>query len=313
MDQATQLSPATDALLRPPGFELDDWQVFRQACSEGAGVFASALSRLVSSEIEFELDTAKIGPASELIAEMPAGIRMVVAADGWNDRLVICAPRQTAYVATDRLLGGAGSLDRFDAAAPISECELRTVGFLLHYFAGAIEAGMPDAAPPGLQPAECETTLSLDEVCRPSEPAVAIHFKSLSQDCRIDITLLVLQRTLLNVGEPLMGAQGETIAAADPVWKTHFEHEVRKAGVRLSAVMSGGVFTLDQLSRLHAGQLLELPVGPDSLVDVSCNGKALMRCKLGQSDGAFMLRVEQAAVQEQDLVEELMEAAALNL
>ncbi len=306
MEPQRQLSPATELLLKPPGFELDDWKVFRTACQETAELLSLRLGRLVGDEVEFEVAEFTAGPASDLVAGIRSGTRMIATADGWDASIMFFAPRLSAYVAADRLLGGTGSTDGIDPAQPVGRFEVTSAGFVFLNLIDAIEQGMPANVSPRLQAGVVEATLSLDSLCSPSEPAVAVRFSSTARDLPLELTMLLMQRTLLNIGEPLKGSLGEAEAGIDPKWHDHFEQQVRNTDLALSAAMDGGVLTLGQLSRLQAGQLLELPVGPDSLVTVRCNGESLLRCKLGQSEGAFMLRVEQTADRGKDIVEHLL-------
>ncbi len=311
MEPQSDLSPATEKLLGSAEFQLDDWPVFLASCERAVELFGRMFGKLVGVDIAMEVVEIVNGPASEMVDALRPGMRMLVPAQEWDHSIMLYTTRQSAFVAADRLLGGGGSIDAYDATTQCTNFEISCAGLMLRFFAAAVESSLTSVANPGLVPGPCEEPITLERFCGASAPAIAVRCKSSAPECKIELTMVLLQSVLAAVGEPFRGSEQEASNDLDPKWQKHIEQQLRQADVNLTAILDGGVLTLDRLARFQVGQLLELPSGPGSLVNVVCNGQSLLRCRLGQSDGAFVLRVERNTNEEQEFVDELLAAEGL--
>ena len=83
------------------------------------------------------------------------------------------------------------------------------------------------------------------------------------------------------------------------------QSEVSRTAVSLKAVLEERTVDLGDVAAFEVGQVIELQATPRSLVRLECNGQALFRCHLGQSQGAYMLRVEDVIDEEQEFIDDL--------
>jgi flagellar motor switch protein FliM len=76
------------------------------------------------------------------------------------------------------------------------------------------------------------------------------------------------------------------------------QDRIRTTEVRLSAVLEERRMTLGELAALKVGEVLPLEARIDGRIKLICNGETLLLCEIGQSEGAFALRVDEVLKQQ---------------
>ncbi len=84
------------------------------------------------------------------------------------------------------------------------------------------------------------------------------------------------------------------VSAPDPFWSKKIHSEVGRAEVTVRAVFEEHGFTLGDIAELEVGKILQLQVTPRSRVKLEGNSEPLFWCQLGQAEGKYTLRVEDA-------------------
>lgn len=311
MESEVAHKDATDQLLRPAGFKLDDWPAFSAAIEQAAELFGRMLGKLVTGELTIEVAEVVAGPAGNLIDQDQAYVTNVVHAPGWDAKLLVGTSRNSALRVVEMFFGGSGPADGLAVDRDCSRIELAAVGLMFRYLAAVLQSSFAPIADPEMEPGTCVDEVILDDLGGPEEPIVIVRLACVLMEQNIEVFIAVAQRTLSAVGDPLRMVVEDAAEASDPKWSEHFDRQFRRADVDLTAVMDGGALTLDEVSRLRPGQVLELEATVDSLIKVDCNGHPMLWCRLGQADGSFMLKVEQFFDAEQDLMEELLTATAV--
>ncbi len=78
----------------------------------------------------------------------------------------------------------------------------------------------------------------------------------------------------------------------DPNWRRQMEDGVKSADVKLRAVLEERRMTLKEIASLKVGQVIALKAGINTNIKLECNNEPLFLCRVGQSDGAYTVRVE---------------------
>ncbi|MDH3741596.1 MAG: FliM/FliN family flagellar motor switch protein [Hyphomicrobiales bacterium] len=302
---------ATDQLLRPAGFKLDDWPAFNAAIVQAAELFGRMLGKLVTGELTVEVGEVVAGLAGDLIDQNQPYVTNVLHAPGWDAKLLVGTSRNSTLRVVEMFFGGSGPADGLAVDRDCTRIELAAAGLMFRYLAAVLQSSFAPVTDPEMEPGTCVDEVILDELGGPEEPIVLVRLACVLMEQNIEVFIAVAQRTLSAVGDPLRVVVEDQTETSDPKWSEHFDRQFRRADVDLTAIMDGGALTLDEVSRLRPGQVLELEATVDSLIKVDCNGHPMLWCRLGQADGSFVLRVEQFFDAEQDLMEELLTANAV--
>lgn len=310
MEEQIPHTDATDHLLRSAGFDLEEWPAFLTCIEQAAELFGRLLGKLVPGELTVEVRDIANGPAGDLIDIGQPCVTNVLKAENWDAAILAGMPRSSVFIVVELLFGG-GRTDQGSAVdRDCTKVELAAAELVFRHLAAVLQSSFAPIADPGVEPGVCSGEIMLDSLGERTEPVVLVQLSCQVAELKFDVFVGFAQQTITAVGDVFKSVPDDPAETIDPRWSEHFDRQSRRADVNLSAIMDGGDMTLDDLSRLQVGQVLELKATANSLIKVDCSGQALLWCRLGQSDGSFVLRVEQFANAEQDLMDELLTANA---
>ena len=118
--------------------------------------------------------------------------------------------------------------------------------------------------------------------------------------------VLVPQGALAPMRQQLTSTTAGEAAPRDPVWSRHIRGEVQRTEVRLRAVLDQCEITLGEAASLQVGQILPLQATPRSRVKLESAEQGLFWCSLGQAEGAYVLRIEDAVDQAQEFLDDIL-------
>jgi len=99
----------------------------------------------------------------------------------------------------------------------------------------------------------------------------------------------------------------EAHISTDQPWIEHIKSQLQHTDMECQASLDGGTITLGEVSQLKVGQILELGIPADSAVRLSSNDEDLFWCQLGQTDGAFTLKIKEPASEKKDFLDVMLE------
>ncbi len=301
---------ATDCLLHAASFQIDDWPTFASAIDRTAVTFGRMISELIPTPLSLRISEVISGVSSDLIDAAQPQLSCLLRADNWDENLLACAPRSSIFAMTEALFGGDGTAAAYEAERECTRVEVAAAELLFLYLGAALQSSFAHVADPNMSTGTCTSDVVLDSVGGAGASIVLVRFSGEVIGRPIELSVAISQTALLSMRDLLQDTATDHEENSDPKWTKHFDRQLRQTEVKLTALLDGGQKTLDEISRLRAGQVLELPSDPNTLVKVHCNDHTLLLCHLGQSDGAFVLRVEQFADAEQDFMEELLAGKA---
>ncbi|MBV8473247.1 MAG: FliM/FliN family flagellar motor switch protein, partial [Hyphomicrobiales bacterium] len=114
------------------------------------------------------------------------------------------------------------------------------------------------------------------------------------------ITLLFPQSLLLPVRKDLTVDPGSEAPTSDPRWIRELKAGVTKAPLKVTAVLEEAEMTLGDVAEFEVGRVLPLQGVGMGRVRLECVGHKIFWCKLGEGDGRYSLKVEEAIVLEDD-------------
>ena len=120
-----------------------------------------------------------------------------------------------------------------------------------------------------------------------------------------EMFVIIPQSALSPMRQSLAHVLSSDGAGADPRWAQQMHAEVQRTRVSLEAILEERMITLGDVAQFQVGQVLELQANPKTPVRLQCNGQALFSCALGQSNGAYTLKIEEEIDQQQEFIDAL--------
>lgn len=293
------------SLLETGGAQADMLKPAERIAFEALEIWQDALNQSESNEVEVGSIKLSADTSQFFLAQHAEdGLIAIAQVAGWAHPMVIGFADELVFDLIELVLGGDGSEPAFRPQRELSPLERELAGHLAR------------------QLFECLDTVLSRRACRLPEMTVTVLEKDFAadkvglKDCGMmgatfSLTIgkethkamLCLPRDALENISKALNDNEQAAAKTDPEWTGKLTREVHLAPVDIEACLDGGELTLDRLSRLQPGDVLQLPARENNLVNLSCNGTALMKCKLGQAHGRFHVRIEAFVADEECMME----------
>ena len=260
--------------------------------------FATELGRNISSLLS-DSPYCKLngvepaGPADVFSATHAPRIGVLHAAD-IDARAFLVFDRLFDWVMIDAAFGaGSSSIEQGDGSTEFRRTRAgdRFVAEIARMAAQALEAAFRGI---------CPLSFSLEKIMddngfvleKHQAPMIAarVAIRTKSREC--GLALLLPHSIIGQMRNALAESTSKAIGESDPVWNKEFESAVIQAPLRLFAVMEDVELTLRQVAGLKVGQTLPLRGLGMGRVRMLCNGQELFRCRVGQFDERYALRIE---------------------
>lgn len=252
------------------------------------------------------LDIAS-GSAAERLAPHAASAIGVLAAPGWNARLVVCARREVVFTLVEMVLGGDGLQPPFNADRPLTAIEVQIGGLLFGVLGKSLAAAFAPIAPTEMTLETASDKIDFDVIGK-QEGVVAATFRLDAMGRGGDIVLLIPQTALAPMAKALAATPSKATVPPDARWMQNIQKEVTRTSVRLSATLEERMGILGEITNLRVGQVIPLGATAQSRVQVECNGERLMWCHLGKSNDFYTLRVDSFVDREQEFMNDILAA-----
>lgn len=295
---AAAQKPATDIRARiqeAGGLSLDRLPMLSVIFDRLATACSDAAKHQASSSTFYSLSGVESGRFGEMLDAYDANAVVgIFHAPEWDGHILVGLDRDFIYTMVEVLFGADGSEPPVEEERNFSAIELRIAQMVFEQVGKALESsfGLVSQTPFRLE--RMETRMEFAIIGRRSNKSVQAKFllQALNRGGEM---FLIIPQTVLNPLRPALGKvlTGES-AARDPRWAQQITAEVHKTAVRLRAVLEERHLTLGEIAGLKVGQVLELDATPATRIKLEGNDRPLFWCRAGQSQGAYVLRVEEA-------------------
>ncbi|HMO30762.1 FliM/FliN family flagellar motor switch protein [Enterovirga sp.] len=265
------------------------------------------LRKLSSSLPHFTLnaiETARIGAtldAHELNAV--AGVFHVPA---WENRVICGFDRDFIYTMIETLYGGDGSERPLEDLRAFTNIELQVCRFLFGEVGHALQSGFGLVTNARFAFERVETRMDFAGAGKRNGPAIVVRFILQALNRGGEMFVVIPQAALTPLRHFLSRIATREEKAPDPAWVGRIKDEVERTEVRVRAVVESKEFTLGDIAKLRVGQVLKLPVTPQSRIKVESNSQPLFWAFLGQSDGRHTLCIDEAIDQEREFINDVL-------
>jgi flagellar motor switch protein FliM len=306
--QEPRPSPAkrrrADPLLEGAGLAAERLAGLRGSFERLAGRCAEDLRQLSPSPIEIGLkDLAPGGEGDVLAAYGEIAPVAVYHAPDRISRIVIGADLACMELALDAVFGADGSEPPSDRRYAGTSIELRLAGAIFDLIADSLRGAFAGTVAAPIERERLEPMEKLPAAVRGSDVAIFATFALTALERGGEVYVLLPQAALPGLQQSASPPASPASNPRDPRWSRRIEQEVQRTQVSLQAVLDEQKLTLGDVAEFRVGQMLSLRAGPRSQVKMVCNDQTLFWCELGQTDGAYTLRVKDFPDQEQELID----------
>jgi flagellar motor switch protein FliM len=204
------------------------------------------------------------------------------------------------------LFGSDGSEPPVEEVRGFSSIELRMAQTLFEQVAKALQASFALVADTKFKLERIETRMDFAVIGRRNNQAVAAKFLLQALNRGGEMFVIIPQSVLNPMRKVLSRVVSGESSGRDPRWMKQIATEVKKTEVTLKAVLEERFLSLGEIADLKVGDVIELQATPRSRVKLEGNQQGLFWCNIGQSDGNYVLKVDELIDQEKEFLDDVL-------
>jgi len=296
-----------DRLLDAAGLSLDRLPMLHVIFDRMATYCADNLRHLSASPSYFSLSTIESGRVSDILeiyeANAVAGVFNV---PEWDSEILVGFDRDFVFTMVEVLLGADGTEPPVDDERGFTNIEMRISMAIFEQVGKALQASFSMVSDARFKFERLETRMDFAVIGRRNNLAVFSKFLLQALNRGGEMFVIIPQSALNPMRQTLARVLSGDNSTRDPRWTEQIRNEVSRTEVKLRAVLEEREMALGDIADLKIGQVIELQATPRSRVKLEGNDQPLFWCRLGQSDGSYMLRVEDYIDQEQEFIDDVL-------
>lgn len=294
-DQAVFRPMDAETLFSSAGIALERMPMLRNLLEQLRSILVAHVGQLSTAQVVTTLESMKIERAGRaLTAPAPGDVISYFEAPGWDSMIAVQFERTLLTGLVEAALGGDRSEPAKDEDRALSRLEMRLTAAIAEKVM-SLEEGFEPIGPLRLNFAKLERRRDSTGLGPESAQLIVVTYRMETLYRGGLMRLLIPQTALLPLRALLSRAPNAVLEAGDPQWTMQMKQGLQSTSLPLSAILEEREMTLADIARLEVGQVLGLDATPRSRVRLTCRGATLFWCALGQTDGAFTLRVEECA------------------
>jgi flagellar motor switch protein FliM len=307
MSDQKRANDIRDMLLDAAGLSLDKLPMLQIIFDRLATSCADNMRNLAASQTYYSLSNVESGRIGDILEMYEAtAIAGIFHAPGWDNHIIVGFDRDFIFTMVEVLFGADGSEPPVEEERSFSTIELRLAQMLFEQAARALQASFSLVSNTAFKFERLETRMDFAVIGRRNNMAVAAKFLVQAINRGGEMFVIIPQSALTPMRQVLSRVISGESNAGDPTWARQIRTEVEKTTVPLRAVLEERMILLDEVANLRVGQVLNLQAGPGSRIKLEGNEQPLFWCQLGQSEGAYRLRIEDIYDHEEEFVSELL-------
>jgi flagellar motor switch protein FliM len=296
-----------DMLLDSAGLSLDRLPMLHVIFDRMTTSCAEHLRHMAASPMYYSLSGLESGRVSEILEMYEANaVAGIFHAPEWDSHILIGFDRDFIYTMVEVLFGSDGSEAPVEEARGFSTIELRMAQTLFEQVAKALQASFALVADTKFKLERIETRMDFAVIGRRNNQAVAAKFLLQALNRGGEMFVVIPQSVLNPMRKVLSRVVSSESSGRDPRWMKQIATEVKKTEVTLKAVLEERFLSLGEIADLKVGDVIELQATPRSRVKLEGNNQGLFWCNIGQSEGTYVLKVDEHIDQEKEFLDDVL-------
>lgn len=296
-----------DLLLDAAGLSLDKLPMLHVIFDRMATLCAESLRQLASSQAYYSLSQVESGRIGDVLDSYEGmAIVGVFHSPEWDSHVIVGFDRDFVFSMVEVLFGADGSEPPVDDERSFSNIELRIAIALFEQVAKALQGSFALVSQVSFKFQRQETRMDFVVVGRRNNLAICAKFLLQALNRGGEMFVLIPQGALTPLRQQLASTTAGESSPRDPIWTKHIRGEVQRTEVRLRAVLEEREITLGDAAQLEVGQILPLQATPRSRVKLESVEQPLFWCSLGQAEGSYVLRIEEAVDLDQEFIDDIL-------
>jgi flagellar motor switch protein FliM len=296
-----------DMLLDSAGLSLDRLPMLHVIFDRMTTSCAEHLRHMAASPMYYSLSGLESGRVSEILEMYEANaVAGIFHAPEWDSHILIGFDRDFIYTMVEVLFGSDGSEAPVEEARGFSTIELRMAQTLFEQVAKALQASFALVTDTKFKLERIETRMDFAVIGRRNNQAVAAKFLLQALNRGGEMFVVIPQSVLNPMRKVLSRVVSGESSGRDPRWMKQIATEVKKTEVALKAVLEERFLSLGEIADLKVGDVIELQATPRSRVKLEGNNQGLFWCNIGQSEGTYVLKVDEHIDQEKEFLDDVL-------
>lgn len=288
-------------LIEAGGLSLDRMPMLNVVFDRLTSGCSDNLKPLVASPVYFAFNGFASGRFGEMLdAYENNAVAGIFHAPEWDSHILVGLDRDFLFTMVEALFGSDGGEPPVEDERAFSSLEIRLAQTILEQVGRALESSFSLVSATPFRLERTETRMEFAVIGGRNNKAVEAKFTIQALN-RGGEMFLILPQSVINPMRPALSKvlTGDT-AARDPKWTQQIAAEVQKAEVTLRAVLEERLLTLGEIADLKVGQIIGLDATPSTRVKLEGNDRPLFWCHMGQAQGSYVLRVDEAIAQDKE-------------
>ena len=269
-------------------------------CSENARQLSTAPAYFSVHSIK----TERLGKILE--AAEGKTVVAVLHVQAWDARIMVGLDNKLVFALVEALFGGDGSEAPFVENRSLTNIEMRVAQKTFDLVSRGLHKAFSVIEETHFKFERVETRMDFAVIAPRNNFAVLAKLNLRILGRAGEFFVAIPQAALNPIRQSLTVDRSNDAAAPDPRWSKQIKTEVGKAEVVVQAIIEEEGFTLGDIAALEVGNVLQLKATPKSRVKLECNSEPLFWCQLGQAEGNYTLRVDDAVDAEQEFLDGLV-------
>jgi len=296
-----------DMLLDAAGLSLDRLPMLHVVFDRLATFCADNVRQLAASQAYYSLSSVENGRIGDVLeAYEGMAIAGIFNAPSWDSQLIVGFDRDFIFTMVEVLFGSDGSEPPVEDERSFSNIEARIAQLLFEQMAKALKGAFALVSDTSFQFERQETRMDFAVIGRRNNLAVTARFLLQALNRGGEMFVTIPQSALTPMRRALASTSQAESSGRDPKWAQKIRDEVNRTEVKVRAILEEREALLGDISALKVGQVLKLNATPQSRVKLESADQPLFWCHLGQSDGGYVVRLDEQINHNQDFLDDIL-------
>lgn len=297
----------SERLLDAPGISIDRMPMLQVILDRMAAQCSENLRQLSAAPAFFSVDVIAAKRLGDVLDAFENNVAIgIFHVQAWDSRILIGLDHNFIFTLAEALFGGDGREAPFAETRKLSSLELRLAQKAFELFGRALQGSFVTVCDTSFKLERVETRLDFVVIAPRNSFGVNAKIKLRILGRHAEMFIFIPQAALNSVRQQLSRDLSNDASARDPAWTKQIESEIGRTEVAVRGVIEERHFVLADIAALKVGGILQLQATTKTRIRLECNAEPLFWCNLGQGDGFYTLRIDEAVNQEQEFIDDVL-------